>query len=98
MKVTAQDKMDHKAKVINRLKSIEGHIRGVERMVEDDAYCIDLLKQTLAVQRAIDKVNALILEGHLENCVTTAICNNQPSERERVIAELLDVFEASRKL
>lgn len=90
--------MEQKKKILNRLKSIEGHVRGVQRMVEEDKYCIDILKQTLAVQRALDKVNALILENHLETCVTTAIQGDDPSERERVITELLDVFETSSKL
>ncbi|MGB5932367.1 MAG: metal-sensitive transcriptional regulator [Anaerolineae bacterium] len=90
--------MEQKNKIVNRLKSIEGHVRGVQRMIEEDKYCIDILKQTLAVQRAIDKVNALILENHLETCVTTAIRGDDPSERERVITELLDVFETSSKL
>lgn len=87
-----------KTKVLARLKSIEGHVRGVYRMVEEDVYCIDIIKQTLAVQSAIAKVNTLILEGHLETCVTTAIKGDEPEERERVINELLDVFETSRKL
>ena len=90
--------MEQKKRILNRLKSIEGHVRGVQRMIEEDKYCIDILKQTLAVQRALDKVNALILENHLETCVTTAIQGDDPSERERVITELLDVFETSSKL
>jgi DNA-binding FrmR family transcriptional regulator len=91
-------KEEIKTKVLARLKSIEGHVRGVYRMIEEDVYCIDIIKQTLAVQSAIAKVNTLILEGHLETCVTTAIKGDDPGERERVITELLDVFETSRKL
>ena len=85
-------------KVLARLKSIEGHVRGVQRMVEEEVYCIDILKQTMAVQAAIDKVNSLILENHLHSCVTTGIRGEDPEERERVIAELLDVFETQSKL
>ena len=91
-------KEEIKTKVLARLKSIEGHVRGVYRMVGEDVYCIDIIKQTLAVQSAIAKVNTLILESHLETCVTTAIKGDDPGERERVINELLDVFETSRKL
>lgn len=83
-----------KQEILARLRSIEGHVRGVLRMVEEDAYCIDVLKQTKAVQSALDRVNALLLERHLNHCVTTAIRSDDPRERERVIAELLDVFEA----
>ena len=89
-----QEKRD----VMARLRSIEGHLRGIERMVEADAYCVDIIKQTLAVQRAIDKVNTLILGHHLKTCVTTAIQSNHPAERERVITELMDIFETSSKL
>lgn len=84
-------------KIIARLKSIEGHVRGVQRMVEEGHYCVDILKQTQAIQAAVDKVNALILENHLENCVTNAIRGEEVAERERVIAELIDLFSASRR-
>ncbi|MFO7170151.1 MAG: metal-sensitive transcriptional regulator [Chloroflexota bacterium] len=89
---------ESKQQLLNRLKTIEGHIRGVQRMVEEDAYCIDILKQTQAVQRALDSFNSLILAGHLNGCVTTAVRGDDPAERERVIAELLQVFEAHSKL
>lgn len=89
---------EKRKKVLARLRSIEGHLRGVQRMVEEKAYCIDILKQTMAVQAAIDKVNSLILENHLHSCVTTAIRGEDLGERERVIAELLDLFEAQSKL
>lgn len=83
-----------KQEILARLRSIEGHVRGVMRMVEEDAYCIDVLKQTKAIHSALDRVNALLLERHLHHCVTTAIRSEDPQERERVIAELLEVFEA----
>lgn len=84
--------------LLNRLKTVEGHIRGVQRMVEQDAYCIDIIKQTQAIQRALDTFNSIILARHLDGCVTTAIRGDEPAERERVVAELLQVFEAQRKL
>ena len=87
-----------KKQVRNRLRSIEGHVRGIERMVEEDAYCIDVIKQSLAVQRALEKVNGIILENHLQTCVTTAIRGEEAEERERVIGELLDVFETANNL
>jgi len=89
---------DHKQQLLARLKTIEGHVRGVERMVEADAYCIDLLKQTQAIQSALDRVNSMILAEHLRGCVTTAIRGEQPEERERVVNELLQVFEATGKM
>ncbi|MGH7410011.1 MAG: metal-sensitive transcriptional regulator [Candidatus Methylomirabilis sp.] len=86
-----------KEEALNRLRTIEGHIRGVPRMVEEQAYCIDILHQTFAVQRAIDKFNHDLLEGHLQACVTKALRGQIEEDRERVIRELLDVFAASAK-
>jgi DNA-binding FrmR family transcriptional regulator len=87
-----------KEEVTKRLKSIEGHVRGIQRMVEEDAYCIDVIRQAIAVRRALEKVNGIILENHLETCVTTAIKGEDARERERVIGEVLDVFEAANSL
>jgi len=84
--------------LVNRLKSIEGHVRGIQRMVDGGAYCVDIINQSLAVQRALDRVNSLILERHLQTCVTTAIRGDDAAERERVIEEILSVFEAMGKM
>lgn len=84
---------DHKQQLLNRLKTIEGHVRGVQRMVEADTYCIDLLKQTRAIQQALARLDSMILEEHLRGCVTTAIQGESVGERERVVRELLQVFE-----
>jgi CsoR family transcriptional regulator, copper-sensing transcriptional repressor len=81
-----------KKAVIDRLKTVEGHTRGLQRMVESGYYCVDILRQVLAVQRALDRVNAIILENHLQTCVTTAIRGELPSEREQVIHELVALF------
>jgi DNA-binding FrmR family transcriptional regulator len=82
-----------KEQLSNRARSIQGHMGAVVRMIEEDAYCIDIIKQTQAIQKALDKLNTLLLERHLHRCVTTAIRGNKPQERERVIAELLEVFK-----
>lgn len=84
--------------ILNRLKSIEGHVRGIERMVENGDYCIDIVNQILAVQRALQKVNSMVLDRHLRTCVTTAIRGDDPAERERVIGEIMGVFDAIGKL
>src|SRR3954454_719815 len=89
---------EQKQQLLNRLKTVEGHVRGVQRMVEDDAYCIDILKQTQAIQRALEKFNSLILANHLNGCVTTALRGEQPDERERVVHELLQVFDATSRM
>ena len=84
--------------ILNRLKSIEGHVRGIERMVENGDYCMDIVNQILAVQRALQKVNSMVLDRHLHTCVTTAIRGEDPGERERVIGEIMGVFDATGKL
>jgi CsoR family transcriptional regulator, copper-sensing transcriptional repressor len=84
---------DHKQQLLSRLKTIEGHVRGVQRMVDADTYCIDLLQQTRAIQQALARLDSLILAEHLRGCVTTAIQSDSISERERVVNELLQVFE-----
>lgn len=83
-----------KEKILARLRSAEGHVRGVIEMVRKDEYCIDVIRQTKAIQAAIDRVNALLLERHLSHCVSQAIRSDDATRRERVIGELLDVFEA----
>jgi DNA-binding FrmR family transcriptional regulator len=83
---------------LNRLKTIEGHIRGVQRMVEDDAYCIDVIRQINAVQAALNKISINILENHLHSCLITAIRGGDEEERERVLQEIVDVFEAATKV
>ena len=83
---------------LKRLKTVEGHLRGITRMVEEDAYCIDVIRQIQAVEAALNKVNVGILESHLNSCVTTAIQGDDPAERERVLKEITDVFAMSGKV
>lgn len=83
---------------IRRLKTVEGHLRGVIRMVEEDAYCIDVIRQIQAVEAALNKVSAKILEDHLNSCVITAIQGNDRKERERVLKEITEVFDMSTKV
>ena len=87
-----------KRDLANRLKSIEGHIRGIQRMVDEEAYCMDILKQVKAVQQALERVSALTLENHLHTCVTTAMRSDDHQEQERVIGEIMDVFKATGKM
>lgn len=82
--------------ILERLRSVEGHLRGIIRMVEEDQYCVDVIRQAKAVQRAIDKITALVLERHLNHCVTAAIRSENQRQRGRAISELLDVFENGR--
>lgn len=83
---------------LKRLRTVEGHLHGIIRMIEDDSYCIDVLRQIQAVQAALNKVSVGILEDHLSSCVTTAIRGEDPAERERVLKEITDVFETATKV
>lgn len=91
-----KDQIDNQ-QIIRRLKSVEGHIRGIQKMVDEDAYCIDIVNQIQAVQAALSKINSLVLDRHLHTCVTTAIQGDDADERERVITEVLSVFNAKAK-
>ena len=83
--------------IVQRLKSVEGHVRGIERMVDEGAYCVDVVNQIVAVQRALKKVSGLVLDRHLHSCVTHAIQGSDDEAKERVLGELLEVFEATGK-
>ena len=89
--------MMDKEDTLRRLKSIEGHVRGIERMVGEDAYCIDVIRQIQAVQAALDKVSSRILENHLNSCLITAVRGDDPEDRERVLKEISEVFAATTK-
>jgi len=79
---------------LNRLATIEGHLKGIRRMIEEDAYCVDILKQTYAVQRAIDKLDDVLLQGHLSACVPEGIAAGRSDE---VVAELSELFALARR-
>jgi DNA-binding FrmR family transcriptional regulator len=79
-----------KPDVLRRLAYIEGHLNGVRRMVEEDQYCVDVLKQTYAVRRAIEKLEARILENHLQGCVVQGIKDGHEGD---IVAELIDLYE-----
>ena len=82
---------------VERLKYNEGHIHGIKKMILDDAYRIDIIQQNQAVQAALNNVNGMILEGHLNSCLITAIRGDDPAERVRVLREISGVFNASQK-
>jgi DNA-binding FrmR family transcriptional regulator len=88
--------MKHESSVL-RMKTIEGHIRGVTRMIENEEYCIDVIRQIQAVQAALNKVTTQILDEHLNSCVITAIRGDDPLERERVLKEIAEIYEHAGK-
>ena len=82
---------------LRRLKNVEGHIRGIERMVEEDTYCIDVINQIQAVQAALSKISTMILDEHLNSCLITAVRGENVEERERVLKEIADVFDTATR-
>lgn len=75
--------------VLKRLAYVEGHLAGIRRMIESDTYCVDVLKQTYAVRRAIEKLESKMLDGHLHHCVIAGIEHGDPS----VLDELVELYE-----
>lgn len=80
--------------VLKRLSYIEGHLSGVRRMIEDDTYCVDVMKQTFAIRRAIEKMEAKMLEGHLHHCVMDAV---REGRSEESFAELIELYRVANK-
>src|SRR3989304_6569613 len=81
--------------VLKRLNYIEGHLKGIRGMIEEDKYCPEILKSPFAVRRAIEKMEMMMLDGHLHHCVVEGI---RDGREEQVISELLELYElAGRK-
>jgi len=78
-----------KEEALKRLNYVEGHLAGIRRMIQEERYCVDVLKQAHAVRRAIQKIEALVLEGHLHTCVVEGVRNGRESD---VLAELMDLY------
>jgi DNA-binding FrmR family transcriptional regulator len=90
--------MKHSEQIARRLKTIEGHVRGIQRMVDEGEYCIDIIRQIQATQSALNKVSQLVLEEHMHECVITAVRGEDAGERERVLNEIAEVYEAATKV
>ena len=74
---------------LKRLSYIKGHLDGIQRMIEEDKYCVDILRQTYAVRKALEKLEAVILEGHLRTCVPEGIKGDR---EDAVIQELMQLY------
>lgn len=89
-------KIDTDAK-LNRLRRIEGQVRGIAQMVESDRYCIDILHQVQAVRAALNKVESQILKDHAACCVTEAIASGDEAEQRQKLNELVDLFAKTKR-
>ncbi len=85
---------DVKEDALKRMSYIEGHLTGIRKMLDEDKYCVDILKQTYAVRRAIEKMESLLLEGHLKSCVVEGI---QSGRAEEIVEERKDLYILSNK-
>jgi CsoR family transcriptional regulator, copper-sensing transcriptional repressor len=81
---------EDKQKLVRRLHRIEGQVRGIERMVEEDRYCIDVLTQIAAVNTALESLAFMILDDHVNHCVAGALASGDPVEAETKSKELLE--------
>ena len=82
-----------KKKILNRMSYLAGHLNGVIKMVKEDRYCIDIIRQNQAVIAAIEKVNEIILESHLETCVKKAVESRNKKEQKKVFSEIVEIFK-----
>lgn len=90
-------KRENKAKLLNRLSRIEGQVRGVARMVEQDRYCIDILTQLQAARAALSRVETELLRDHLGHCIEAAITGGDAAEQRQKAGELIQLLERSAR-
>jgi DNA-binding FrmR family transcriptional regulator len=83
--------------VVRRLNRVEGQVRGINRMIEEDRYCIDILQQMQAVKSALAKIEDAILKDHMATCVETAIASGDPNQQRKKIEELVDLLSKVKK-
>ncbi|HIF71062.1 MAG TPA: metal-sensing transcriptional repressor [Dehalococcoidia bacterium] len=83
-------KNETKHDAVKRLSYIEGHLAGVKKMVEEDRYCVDILRQTFAVRRALQKLESQLIDGHLRTCVVDGV---KQGREEQVLSELVELYE-----
>ena len=87
----------HKEQLLKRLARVEGQVRGISRMIEDDRYCIDILTQLGAVSTALEAVALKVLEEHVEHCVAGALASGDPDAAEEKSRELLEAVQRFAK-
>jgi len=89
-------KRENKGKLLNRLSRIEGQVRGVGRMIEEDRYCIDVLTQIQAARAALSRVETEMLKDHLGHCIESAIVAGDAAEQRQKASELIQLLERAR--
>lgn len=87
----------NKSSALNRLRRIEGQVRGIARMIEEDRYCIDVLTQMQAVKAALDRAESEVLRSHAAHCVAEAISSGDEAEQRIKFDELLTLYEKAKR-
>jgi len=87
-------KKDTNKKVLRRLKIVEGQVRGIQKMIEDDLYCVDIINQSMAVKQALSGIEDAILRDHLSTCVVDQM---RSGREKKAIEEILSVYKLSKK-
>jgi len=90
-------KRDNKPSLVNRLRRIEGQVRGLARMIEEDRYCIDVLTQLQAVRAALARVETEMLKAHLDHCIESAIVSGDQQEQRQKAGELIALLERAAR-
>ncbi len=90
-------KRENKPKLLNRLRRIEGQVRGVARMLEEERYCIDVLTQLQAIRAALTRVETEMLKDHLDHCIETAIVSGDAAEQRKKAGELIELLERAAR-
>lgn len=89
--------IDLKKRALHRTKILEGQMRGVQKMIENEEYCMDILTQSLAIQRSISSLNKLLLENHLRTHVKNGLSSHSSDNQKELINELLKLYELTNK-
>lgn len=89
-------KRGNKKQILNRMSYLVGHLTGVLRMIKEERYCIDIIRQNQAVIAALQKVNQMILKNHLETCVKKVVESRRKKEQQRVFGEIVEIFKEKR--
>lgn len=87
-----------KKECLKRMNYLKGHLEGVRKMIENDAYCIDIIKQNRAVINALHKVNELILGSHFDTCVVGAALSKKRKEQKKMINELIGIYKTGNNI
>jgi len=90
-------KNNDKEAIIKRLSRIEGQVKGIQKMVEDERYCVDILVQISAIRSAINRVGNIILENHIKGCVSNSIKKGDTEESDELISELMETINKFTK-